>query len=54
MVSITPGGHDAFRIAYPATVIVDRQPLMRHIDRGSRQTDRMPVEELLSALRQLQ
>jgi peroxiredoxin len=46
-------GHDAFRIAYPATLIVDGNALVRRIYRGDRQTDRMPVEEVLSALRQL-
>jgi peroxiredoxin len=47
-------GHDAFRIAYPATVIVDRKRRVRRIYRGHSQTDRMPVEEILWALRPLQ
>ena len=48
-----PWGHDAFRIAYPATLIVDRQSFIRHIYRGSSQRDRMPVQEVLSVLAQL-
>jgi peroxiredoxin len=44
-------GHDAFRIAHPATLIVDRSGMLRYIYRGENQTDRAPVEEVLDALR---
>jgi len=43
-------GHDAFRIAHPATLIVDRGGMIRYIYRGENQTDRAPVEEVMSAL----
>jgi len=46
-------GHDAFRIAHPATLIVDRSGI-RYIYRGENQTDRAPVEEILSVLRKIQ
>ena len=40
-------GHDAFRIAHPATLIVDRSGIVRYIYRGESQVDRAPVEEVL-------
>ena len=43
-------GQDAFRIAYPATLIVDRSGTVRYIYRGDKQTDRAPIEEVLGAL----
>ena len=46
-------GHDAFRIAHPATLAVDRTGVIRYIYRGDSQTDRAPVEEILGALRAL-
>lgn len=46
-------GHDALRVAHPATLIVDRQALVRRIYRGESQSDRVPVEEVLSTLGQL-
>ena len=47
-------GHDAFRIAHPATLIVDRGGAIRYIYRGENQTDRAPVEEVLDSLRKIQ
>jgi peroxiredoxin len=46
-------GHDAFRIAHPATLIVDRSGTVRYIYRGEDQTDRAPVEDVVNALRQI-
>ena len=43
-------GHDAFRIAHPATLIVDRTGIVRYICRGDNQTDFAPVDEVLDAL----
>jgi peroxiredoxin len=43
-------GHDAFRIAHPATLIVDRSGTVRYIYRGDDQTDRAPVDEIFDAL----
>ena len=45
--------HDAFRIAHPATLVVDRSGVVRYIYRGDNQTDRAPVDEVLAALREL-
>src|ERR1700686_1719304 len=47
-------GHDAFRIAHPATLIVDRSGVLRYIYRGENQTDRAAVEEVLRALGKIQ
>jgi peroxiredoxin len=44
-------GHDAIRVAHPATLVVDRAGIVRYIYRGEDQTDRAPVEEVLAALR---
>ena len=46
-------GHDAFRIAHPATVIVDSGGMVRYIYRGDNQTDRAPIHEILGALRKI-
>jgi peroxiredoxin len=46
-------GHDAFRVAHPATLIVDCRGTVRYIYRGEDQTDRAPVEEVMNALRQI-
>jgi peroxiredoxin len=46
-------GHDAFRVAYPATVIVDRSGMVRYIYRGDNQTDRAPIGEIFDALRKI-
>jgi peroxiredoxin len=47
-------GHDAFRIAHPATLIIDRDGTIRYIYRGENQTDYPQVEEVLNALRKIQ
>lgn len=47
-------GHDAFRIAHPATLIVDQSGTVRYIYRGENQTDRAAVEEVLDSLRKIQ
>ena len=46
-------GHDAFRVAHPATLIVDRSGTVRYIYRGDNQTDRAPVDEVFNALRNI-
>jgi peroxiredoxin len=46
-------GHDAVRIAHPATLIVDRSGIVRYIYRGDNQTDRSPIEEIFDALRKI-
>ena len=47
-------GHDAFRIAHPATLVVDRGGTIRYIYRGENQTDYPPVDEVLESLRKIQ
>jgi peroxiredoxin len=44
-------GHGAFRIAHPATLIVDGSGIVRYIYRGEDQLDRAPIEQMLLALR---
>ena len=46
-------GHDAFNIAHPASLVVDRGGMVRYIYRGDSQTDRAPVEEILDAVKKL-
>jgi peroxiredoxin len=46
-------GYDAFRIAHPATLIVDRSGTVRYIYRGDNQTDLAPIEQVLDALRKV-
>ena len=47
-------GPDAFRIAHPATLIVDQSGRVQYIYRGENQTDRAPLGEVLEALRKIQ
>ena len=47
-------GMDAFNIAHPATLVVDRGGMVRFIYRGDGQADRAPMEQVLDALRKLQ
>jgi peroxiredoxin len=47
-------GTDAFKIAHPATLIVDRGGVIRFVYRGDSQSDRAPLEQVLDALRKLQ
>src|SRR5437764_11019518 len=49
-----PLAHDAFRIAHPATLIVDRSGTVRYIYRGKNQTDYAPTDELLDAIKNVQ
>ena len=44
---------DAFRIAHPATLIVDGNGTIRYICRGDNQTDFAPIEKVLDALRKV-
>jgi peroxiredoxin len=46
-------GHDAFRIAHPATLIVDRGWTVRYIYRGDNQNDRAPIDEIFAVLRKM-
>jgi peroxiredoxin len=45
--------HEAFRIAHPATLAVNRAGMVRYIYRGDNQMDRAPMEEVLEVLRPL-
>jgi len=47
-------GTDAFNIAHPATLVVDRSGVIRFLYRGDGQADRAPLEQVLDALRKLQ
>ncbi len=44
-------GPDAFRIAHPATLIVDHSGTVRYIYLGKNQTDHAPTDEILDAVR---
>jgi peroxiredoxin len=44
-------GRDAFRIAHPATFVLDREGKIRMIYVGLDQHDRMPVQAILEVLR---
>jgi peroxiredoxin len=46
--------HDAFRIAHPATLVIDKGGVIRYIYRSEDQYDRAPVEELLAEVRGVQ
>ena len=46
-------GHDAIRIAHPATLIVDRLGVVRYIYVGKNQLDRAPLDEVFTAVRAL-
>ena len=46
--------HDAFRIAHPATLVIDKSGVVRYIYRGEDQYDRAPIAELLAAVRAAQ
>jgi peroxiredoxin len=43
-------GMDAFNIAHPATLVVDRAGVIRFIYRGEGQADRAPLEQVLDVL----
>jgi methyl-accepting chemotaxis protein len=43
-------GIDAWNIAHPATLVIDRESRVRYIYKGTSQTDRSPLEEVLKAV----
>ncbi|MGA7754668.1 MAG: peroxiredoxin-like family protein [Candidatus Sulfotelmatobacter sp.] len=43
-------GVDAWDIAHPATLVIDRDGRIRYIFKGESQSDRSPVDEVLKAL----
>ena len=43
-------GADAINIAHPATLVIDRDGVVRYIYRGDNQLDRAPIDEVLEAL----
>ncbi len=45
-------GTDAFNIAHPATLVVDRKARLRFIYRGENQRDRAPLQEIFAALQE--
>lgn len=45
--------HDAFRIAHPATLVIDGEGIVRYIYRGEDRTDRAAVGQVLDAVRAL-
>lgn len=47
-------GHDAFNIAHPATLLIDRTGTVRFIYRGASQTDRIPLEAVLEVAKKLE
>lgn len=46
-------GHDAIRIARPATLVLDWSGVVRYIYCGENQLDRAPIEEVLAAMKGL-
>lgn len=46
-------GSDAFRIAHPASLVVDRGGMVRYIYRGDDQVDRAPFDQVLNAIAKL-
>jgi peroxiredoxin len=46
-------GLDAFNIAHPATLVIDREAMVRYLYRGGHQLDRAPIEQVLDAARKL-
>lgn len=46
-------GHDAFNIAHPATLVIDKNGTVRFIYRGKDQTDRIPVSAVLEVVKKL-
>jgi peroxiredoxin len=46
-------GIDAFDIAHPATLVIDRQGTVRWIYRGDNQHDRAPLDEVVTAVREI-
>ena len=46
-------GFDAFDIAHPATLVIDRAGKVRYVYRGDNQHDRAPTDEVLEAAAKL-
>lgn len=46
-------GIDAFDIAHPATLVIDRRGIVRWIYRGDNQSDRAPMDAVLKAVREI-
>jgi peroxiredoxin len=44
---------DALNIAHPATLVIDRNGVVRYIYRGAGQHDRVPIHEVLQAAREV-
>ena len=44
-------GLDAYNIAHPATLVVDRAGVIRYLYVGANQHDRAPMEKVLEAIR---
>jgi len=46
-------GRDAINIAHPASLVIDRQRVLRYIYRGDNQADRAPIEQVLEAVKKI-
>jgi peroxiredoxin len=46
-------GRDAFRIAHPATLVIDPERSIRYIYRGENQLDRAPLEQVIGSVKQI-
>ena len=46
-------GHDAINIAHPATLVIDRDGVVRFIYRSKNQLDRAPLDQVMEPLRKL-
>jgi peroxiredoxin len=46
-------GIDALNIAYPATLVIDRERNVRYIYRGDNQHDRVPLAEVMAAVKKI-
>lgn len=46
-------GPDAINIAHPASLVIDRQRVLRYIYRGDSQADRAPIEQILEAVKKI-
>ena len=46
-------GIDAFDIAHPATLVIDRRGIVRWIYRGDNQFDRAPLGDVFKAVREI-
>jgi len=46
-------GVDALNIAHPATLVIDKRGVVRYLYRGENQHDRAPLDEVLTAVREV-